>query len=61
MRQRKEIAMKRILFGFFFLLPWISSVHAQTPFYNGKTITLIAGTTAGGASCPVLAIPSHER
>jgi tripartite-type tricarboxylate transporter receptor subunit TctC len=39
--------MTRILFGFFFLLLWNSSLHAQTPFYQGKTITLIAGTTAG--------------
>ena len=39
--------MKRILSGLFFLLAWNSSLHAQTPFYHGKTITLIAGTTAG--------------
>jgi tripartite-type tricarboxylate transporter receptor subunit TctC len=39
--------MKRILFGLFFLLAGDSSLHAQTPFYQGKTITLIAGTTAG--------------
>ena len=39
--------MKRILFGLFILLAWNSSLHAQTPFYQGKTITLIAGTTAG--------------
>jgi tripartite-type tricarboxylate transporter receptor subunit TctC len=39
--------MKRILFGLFFLLAWNSSLHAQTPFYQGKTITLIAGTSAG--------------
>jgi tripartite-type tricarboxylate transporter receptor subunit TctC len=39
--------MKRILFGLFILLAWNSSLHAQTPFYQGKTIALIAGTTAG--------------
>ena len=39
--------MKKIIFGHFFLLIWISSLHAQTPFYQGKTITLVAGTTAG--------------
>jgi tripartite-type tricarboxylate transporter receptor subunit TctC len=39
--------MKRIFFGLFFLLVWNSSLHAQTSFYQGKTITLIAGTTAG--------------
>jgi tripartite-type tricarboxylate transporter receptor subunit TctC len=40
--------MKKILLGLFFLLLWNSSLRAaQTPFYQGKTITLIAGTTAG--------------
>ena len=39
--------MKRMLFGFFILLVWNSGLHAQTPFYQGKTITLITGTTAG--------------
>jgi tripartite-type tricarboxylate transporter receptor subunit TctC len=39
--------VKRLLFGLFIFLVWISSLHAQTPFYKGKTITLIAGTTAG--------------
>jgi tripartite-type tricarboxylate transporter receptor subunit TctC len=40
--------MKRILFGLFFLLAWTSSLRAQTLFYQGKTITLVVGTTAGG-------------
>ena len=40
--------MKRILFGFFFLLAWNSSIQAQTPFYQGKTISLVVGTSAGG-------------
>ena len=39
--------MKKMLFGFFILLASDSSLHAQTPFYQGKTITLITGTTAG--------------
>ena len=39
--------MKRILFGLFILLAWNSGLHAQAPFYQGKTVTLIAGTTAG--------------
>jgi tripartite-type tricarboxylate transporter receptor subunit TctC len=39
--------MKRILFGLFFFLASNSGLHAQTPFFQGKTITLIAGTTAG--------------
>jgi tripartite-type tricarboxylate transporter receptor subunit TctC len=39
--------MQRILVGLIFLLVWNSSLHAQTPFYQGKTITLVAGTTAG--------------
>jgi tripartite-type tricarboxylate transporter receptor subunit TctC len=39
--------MRRILLGFFILLVWNSGLDAQTPFYQGKTITLITGTTAG--------------
>jgi tripartite-type tricarboxylate transporter receptor subunit TctC len=39
--------MKRTIFGLFLLLPWISNLYAQTPFYKGKTITLVAGVTAG--------------
>jgi tripartite-type tricarboxylate transporter receptor subunit TctC len=39
--------MKRIISGLIFLLAWNPSVHAQAPFYQGKTITLVAGTTAG--------------
>ena len=39
--------MERIVIGFFFLLLWTSGLHAQAPFYQGKTITLVAGTTAG--------------
>ena len=39
--------MKKILFSFFFLLAWNSILQAQTPFYQGKTITLVAGTSAG--------------
>jgi tripartite-type tricarboxylate transporter receptor subunit TctC len=39
--------MKRVLLGLLFLLGSHSNLCAQTPFYQGKTITLIAGTTAG--------------
>jgi tripartite-type tricarboxylate transporter receptor subunit TctC len=39
--------MKKMLFGLFISLASYSSLYAQTPFYQGKTITLIAGTTAG--------------
>lgn len=39
--------MKRMIFGVFCLLAWNSSLFAQAPFYQGKTITLVAGTTAG--------------
>ncbi len=33
-----------------FLLCVANSVHAQTPFYQGKTLTIIQGTEAGGSS-----------
>ncbi len=28
-------------------LTWVSNLSAQTPFYQGKTITIIVGTKAG--------------
>lgn len=31
------------------LMLWQSSAHAQTPFYQGKTITLVHGRSAGGS------------
>ena len=39
--------MKRTIFSLLFLVLWNSNLPAQTPFYEGKRITLIAGTTAG--------------
>ena len=39
--------MKKIFFGLFLLLTWNSNLVAQT-FYEGKTITLVVGTSAGG-------------
>lgn len=39
--------MQKILLGLFFLLVSSSSLYGQSSFYQGKTITLIAGTTAG--------------
>jgi tripartite-type tricarboxylate transporter receptor subunit TctC len=39
--------MKAFLLGLVFLLACQSSAAAQTSFFEGKTITLIAGTTAG--------------
>jgi tripartite-type tricarboxylate transporter receptor subunit TctC len=39
--------MKQVVIGLFALVLWTSSLYAQAPFYQGKTITLVAGTTAG--------------
>ena len=39
--------MKRIIFALFFFLTWSYSVHAQTPFYQGKTIRIVVGTQSG--------------
>jgi len=39
--------MKSAILGLFFFLLWIPALPAQTSFFQGKTITLIAGTTAG--------------
>jgi len=41
MKQPKESSMKRIFVGLFLILLWDSSLDAQTPFYQGKTITLV--------------------
>ena len=35
------------VFAFVVVLLWTFNVHAQTPFYQGKTIRLVAGTPAG--------------
>ena len=39
--------MKQVTNSLFFLLLWNTSLYAQAQFYQGKTITLVAGTTAG--------------
>jgi tripartite-type tricarboxylate transporter receptor subunit TctC len=39
--------MKRIIFNVLVLLIWNSSVQAQAPFYQGKTIRLVVGSPAG--------------
>src|SRR6266511_5648513 len=39
--------MKKLVISLFVLLLWTSSLYAQGHFYQGKTITLVAGTTAG--------------
>ena len=40
--------MKAILWLLLFLM-WTSDVRAQSPFYAGKTITVVAGVSAGSA------------
>jgi tripartite-type tricarboxylate transporter receptor subunit TctC len=39
--------MKKTLLGLFLMIIGAVNVHAQTPFYQGKTITLIVGYLAG--------------
>lgn len=39
--------MKRIIFGLLSLLAWSSHLQAQPPFYQGKTIKLVVGSSAG--------------
>ena len=39
--------MLRRAFPFLFVLLWIHELPAQTPYYQGKTIRLVAGTPAG--------------
>jgi tripartite-type tricarboxylate transporter receptor subunit TctC len=39
--------MRSVVFFLLLLVLWTSAVGAQTPFYQGKTITIIVGTKAG--------------
>jgi tripartite-type tricarboxylate transporter receptor subunit TctC len=41
--------MQRLLLAAFILLGGAAQAYAQTPFYQGKTITIIVGTKAGDA------------
>jgi tripartite-type tricarboxylate transporter receptor subunit TctC len=41
--------MKAILIWLLLFLMWISDASAQSPFYAGKTITVVAGVSAGSA------------
>src|SRR4029453_4804162 len=40
--------MKRIYFALLIVLVWSSNLPAQTSFYEGKTVTIRVGFTAGG-------------
>ena len=40
--------MQRIIFLLLLILAWTSYSQAQDPFYQGKTIRIVVGTTAGG-------------
>jgi tripartite-type tricarboxylate transporter receptor subunit TctC len=39
--------MKTIFLAVLVFILWISNLHAQAPFYQGKTIRLVVGTSAG--------------
>ena len=39
--------MKRLILATFFLLTWNPAVQAQSPFYQGKTLTFITGSNPG--------------
>jgi tripartite-type tricarboxylate transporter receptor subunit TctC len=39
--------MRRLLSVIFVILVWHSTLRAQTPYYQGKTLTIIVGTGAG--------------
>jgi tripartite-type tricarboxylate transporter receptor subunit TctC len=39
--------MNKLLFSLLCLLLWSANAHAQTPFYQGKTIRVIVGTPPG--------------
>jgi tripartite-type tricarboxylate transporter receptor subunit TctC len=39
--------MRKLFLGLAAIFFWCGSVNAQTPFYQGKTITIVVGTKAG--------------
>jgi tripartite-type tricarboxylate transporter receptor subunit TctC len=39
--------MGKIILATFFLLTWNPTLHAQAPYYQGKTVTIVVGTVAG--------------
>lgn len=39
--------MRKLSLSLTFILAWLVDAHAQTPFYQGKTITVIVGYLAG--------------
>ena len=39
--------MKKVILGLLFSFVWTVTVHAQAPFYKGKTIRIIVGYAAG--------------
>ena len=41
--------MKRVALALFVLLSSTSNLHAQTPFYQGKTVRIVVGNLAGDA------------
>src|SRR5688572_11728837 len=45
-KQRTTMMLRRV-FPFLFVLLWNYDLPAQTPYYQGKTIRLVAGTPAG--------------
>jgi tripartite-type tricarboxylate transporter receptor subunit TctC len=47
-RHRLKFAVQAVLSGAILFFP--SSALSQTPFYQGKTITIVQGTEAGGSS-----------
>lgn len=45
----RRLLTYRAVFVLFFFLLWTYDLGAQTPFYQGKTLTIIVGSTAGTA------------
>jgi len=42
--------MRRLTFALLFFFLWSPNLHAQTDFYNGKTIRIVVGFSLGGFS-----------
>jgi tripartite-type tricarboxylate transporter receptor subunit TctC len=46
-RRRLELKMKKVIAANIILVLCASTLHAQTPYYQGKTVTIVVGTLTG--------------
>ena len=52
--------MRTLCFAFSMVILWAASLRAQTPYYEGKTISLIVGSTAGSTYDNYMRLIAHH-